>query len=56
MNEVFAVTLDLQHLDDKYKSGAGDDVDGWITCLRLTAEFKFSGCQRSFRELVENAF
>ncbi|MFZ5761279.1 MAG: carbohydrate porin [Thermodesulfobacteriota bacterium] len=39
LNEVFALTLDVQYLDDKYKQGAGDDVDGWITGIRLTAEF-----------------
>ncbi|SPD72910.1 conserved exported hypothetical protein [uncultured Desulfobacterium sp.] len=39
LNEVFAVTLDLQHLDDEYKAEAGDDIDGWISGIRLTAEF-----------------
>lgn len=39
LNEIFALTLDVQYLDDKYKQGAGDNVDGWITGIRLTAEF-----------------
>lgn len=28
LNEIFSLTLDVQYLDDKYKQGAGDDVDG----------------------------
>jgi hypothetical protein len=39
LNEIFALTLDLQYLDDTYKEGAGDDVEGWITGMRLTAQF-----------------
>jgi hypothetical protein len=39
LNEILALTLDVQYLDDKYKEGTGDDVDGWITGMRLTAEF-----------------
>jgi len=39
LNEVFALTLDVQYLDDEYKDGAGDDVSGWIPGIRLTAEF-----------------
>ncbi len=39
LTEIFALTLDVQYMDDKYKEGAGDDVDGWITGIRLTAEF-----------------
>jgi hypothetical protein len=39
LNDVFAVTFDLQYLDEKYKAGAEDDVDGWISGVRLTAEF-----------------
>lgn len=39
LNEVFALTLDVQYLDDGYKENAGEDVDGWITGIRLTAEF-----------------
>lgn len=39
LGEIFAVTLDVQYLDDQYTAGAGEDVDGWITGVRLTAEF-----------------
>jgi len=39
VNDIFAVTLDAQYLDDRYKTGAGDDVDGFITGIRLTAQF-----------------
>jgi hypothetical protein len=39
LNEILSLTLDVQSLDDKYKAGAGDDVDGWITGIRLTEEF-----------------
>lgn len=39
LSEIFAVTLDVQVLDDRYKEGTGEDVDGWITGVRLTAEF-----------------
>jgi hypothetical protein len=39
LNPVFAVTLDAQYLDDRYKEGRGDNVDGWITGIRLTAMF-----------------
>jgi len=39
LNEFFALTLDVQYLEDTYKSGAGEDVDGWITGIRMTAEF-----------------
>ncbi len=39
LTEIFALTLDVQYMDDKYKKGAGDDVDGWITGIRLAAQF-----------------
>jgi len=39
LNEFFALTLDVQYMEDTYKAGAGDDVDGWITGIRMTAEF-----------------
>jgi porin len=39
LNEILALTLDVQYQDDKYKEGAGEDVDGWITGMRVTAEF-----------------
>ena len=39
LNEIFALTLDVQYMDDGYKEGTGDDVDGWIAGMRLTAEF-----------------
>ncbi|MFH0725334.1 MAG: hypothetical protein V2B19_03105 [Pseudomonadota bacterium] len=39
LNPVFAVTLDGQYLDDRYEESNGDNVDGWITGIRLTAMF-----------------
>lgn len=39
LNEIFAVTLDAQYLDDQYQKDTGDDVDGWICGIRLTAAF-----------------
>jgi hypothetical protein len=39
LSEILALTLDVQYLDDTYKEGAGEDVDGWITGVRVTAEF-----------------
>ncbi len=39
LNEILALTLDVQYLDDTYKEGAGEDVKGWVTGMRLTAEF-----------------
>jgi hypothetical protein len=39
LNEILALTLDVQYLDDTYKQDAGSDADGWITGIRLVAEF-----------------
>jgi hypothetical protein len=39
LNEILALTLDVQYLDDKYKEGAGNNVDGWITRIWVTAGF-----------------
>jgi hypothetical protein len=39
LNEIFALTVDAQYMDDRHKKGAGDDARGWITGVRLTAEF-----------------
>jgi hypothetical protein len=39
LTEIFAVTLDVQYLDDKVKKSAGDDVSGWISGIRLTGQF-----------------
>jgi porin len=39
LNEHLAFTIDAQYMDDKYNDDAGDDVNGWIAGLRLTAEF-----------------
>jgi hypothetical protein len=39
LTKIFAMTVDVQYLDDNYKKDAGDDVKGWITGIRLTAEF-----------------
>jgi Carbohydrate-selective porin, OprB family len=38
LNDYFAVTADLQYMQDKYDPGS-DDVDGLIGGLRMTAEF-----------------
>lgn len=38
LNDYFAVTADLQYMQDKYDTGS-DDVDGFIGGLRMTAEF-----------------
>jgi porin len=38
LNDYFAVTADLQYMQDKYEIDQ-DDVDGFIGGLRLTAEF-----------------
>jgi hypothetical protein len=38
LNDCFAVTADLQYMQDKYDTGS-DDVDGLIGGLRMTAEF-----------------
>ena len=38
LNDIFAVTADLQYMKDKYDSGR-DDVKGFIGGLRMTAEF-----------------
>lgn len=37
LNDYLALTLDLQYLKDDVKTG--EDVDGWIAGLRMTAEF-----------------
>jgi len=39
LNDILALTMDIQYMDDEYKEGAGEDVDGWIAGLRLTVEF-----------------
>jgi porin len=39
LNDIFAVTLDGQYMEDNYDSGEGEDVDAWITGVRLVAEF-----------------
>ncbi|MBW2172187.1 MAG: porin [Deltaproteobacteria bacterium] len=39
LNDTFALTFDIQYEDDSYKSGAGEDVSGWIGGVRATAEF-----------------
>jgi porin len=38
LNDYFAVTADLQYMQDKYDAGR-DDVDGFIGGVRMTAEF-----------------
>ena len=37
LNEMFAATADFQYMKDKYK--VGEDVDGWVGSIRITAEF-----------------
>jgi porin len=37
LNEVFAISADFQYLEDEYD--VGDDVDGWVGSIRVTAEF-----------------
>ena len=40
LSEVYALTLDVQYLKDDYKSNSGqDDVDGWVTGVRMTMNF-----------------
>ncbi len=39
LNDIASVTLDIQYEDDDYNSEIGDDVHGWITGVRMTAEF-----------------
>lgn len=38
LNEVFSTTFDIQYLKDNHKTGS-DDVKGWISGIRMTAEF-----------------
>jgi porin len=37
LNKIFAATADFQYMEDRYK--AGEDVDGWVGSIRVTAEF-----------------
>ncbi len=39
LNRFFALTLDIQYLDDRYEEVDDDDTDGWIGGVRLTVEF-----------------
>lgn len=39
LNDILALTFDVQYIDDEYKEEAGEDVDGWVAGIRLTAEF-----------------
>ena len=39
LNEILGLTFDIQYEDDSYKTGAGEDISGWIGGVRLTAEF-----------------
>ncbi len=38
LNDFFAVTADVQYLEDEY-DGDLEDVDGWVGSIRVTAEF-----------------
>ena len=39
LNCILSITLDVQYMQDNYHPWAGDDIDGWITSTRLTAQF-----------------
>ncbi len=39
LNDIFALTLDVQYMQDRYHPKAGDDVRGWITGVRFTAAY-----------------
>ncbi|MBA3037185.1 MAG: carbohydrate porin [Desulfobacterium sp.] len=38
LNEIFSTTFDLQYLKDNHKNST-DDVKGWVSSIRMTAEF-----------------
>ncbi len=38
LNEIFAATIDFQYMEDEYDD-PGEDVDGFVGSIRLTAEF-----------------
>ena len=37
LNEMFAASADFQYIEDEYNQG--EDVDGWVGAIRITAEF-----------------
>ena len=37
--EYFAVTLDLQYMEDRFDPGAGENMDGWIAGIRFAMEY-----------------
>ena len=39
LGDYFALTADVQWMNDDYESGGGEDAKGWIFGLRTTAEF-----------------
>jgi hypothetical protein len=39
LNDIFAITGDVQYMKDSYKADAHDDPSAWIFGLRATAEF-----------------
>lgn len=39
LSEIVAVSFDVQYENDDYKTGTNDDVHGWVTGMRITAEF-----------------
>lgn len=39
LNDYLGLTLSVQYMDDRYEEGAGDDAEGWIFGIRMTAEF-----------------
>ncbi|MGB5158285.1 carbohydrate porin [Desulfobacterium sp. N47] len=38
LNEIFSTTFDLQYINDNHKDSA-DDVNGWVSGIRMTAAF-----------------
>ena len=38
LNDIFAATADFQYMEDEYDD-PGEDVDGWVGSIRITAEF-----------------
>lgn len=39
LNETVAFNMDVQHLRDTYDTGAGEDVQGWVSSLMMSTEF-----------------
>jgi hypothetical protein len=39
LNDYLALSVNAQYMDDAYEAGAGDEANGWIFGIRMTAEF-----------------